>query len=45
MVLCGDTNVSLAEALKISPQRLSAKINEWEGAEFNQSEILIIKEK
>lgn len=45
MVLCGDTNVTLAEALKISPQRLSAKINEWEGAEFTQSEILIIKDR
>lgn len=45
MVLHGDTNVTLAEALGITPQRLSAKLNEWEGAEFTQSEIIIIKDR
>lgn len=45
MVLHGDTNVTLAEALGITPQRLSAKLNEWEGAEFTQGEIIIIKDR
>ena len=45
MVLCGDTNMTLADALGISYQRLSAKMNEWEGAEFTQSEILTIKDR
>lgn len=42
MVLHGDTNNTLAEALGITPQRLSAKINETNGAEFTQREIKII---
>lgn len=42
MVLFDDTNSSLAEALNISPQRLSAKINETDGAEFTQKEIKCI---
>lgn len=45
MVLFGDTNTTLAAALNISTTRLSAKINETNGAEFNQSEIKIIKER
>lgn len=45
MVLHDDTNATLAEALGITPQRLSAKINEWEGAEFTQGEIIIIKDR
>jgi DNA-binding CsgD family transcriptional regulator len=43
MVLNGDTNAALADALGITPNRLSAKMNEWEGAQFNQTEIRIIK--
>lgn len=39
MKLFGDTNASLAAAISISAQRLSAKINETGGAEFVQSEI------
>ena len=43
MVLFGDTNETLATALGISPQRLSAKINAKDGAEFTQGEINVIK--
>jgi hypothetical protein len=39
MKLFGDTNASLANAISVSAQRLSAKINETGGAEFTQSEI------
>ena len=39
MVLHDDTNATLAEALGISQQSLSAKMNETNGAEFNQGEI------
>ena len=45
MVLFGDTNETLAEAIKITPNRLSSKITEWNGAEFTQSEIKVIKER
>ena len=45
MALYGDTNEDLAKALDLSPQRLSAKINSTNGAEFTQSEISIIKER
>ena len=45
MALFGDTNLRLAEAIGISPQRLSAKRNETRGAEFTQSEIAIIKRR
>lgn len=45
MALHGDTNATLAEAINISPQRLSAKINETGGAEFTQGEIQGIKER
>jgi hypothetical protein len=45
MALNGDTGNSLAEALGLSPQRFSAKINERNGAEFNQGEIMTIKER
>lgn len=45
MKLFGDTNASLADAIGCSAQRLSAKINETNGAEFNQSEIKAIKER
>ena len=43
MVLFGDTNETLAAALCFSPQRLSAKINAKDGAEFTQGEINVIK--
>lgn len=43
MILHDDTNESLAAALGISPQRLSAKINETNGAEFTQGEIDMIR--
>jgi len=45
MVLHGDTNAKLAAAMGISPQRLSAKINETGGAEFNKHEIQFIKKR
>lgn len=45
MKLFGDTQASLADALKISTSRLSAKINQWNGADFRQKEIRIIKER
>jgi len=43
--LHGDTIVKLAQYLGISTSCLSAKINEWRGAEFNQKEISKIKDK
>lgn len=45
MVLFGDTNNSLAEALGLSAQRLSEKINERNGAQFTQGEIEIIRSR
>ena len=42
MIIYGDTNESLASAIQLSPQRLSAKINETNGAEFTAGEIKII---
>lgn len=45
MKLFGDTNASLADAIGCSAQRLSAKINETNDAEFNQGEIKAIKER
>ena len=45
MKLHGDTNALLANAIGISPQRLSAKINNTKGAEFVQGEIEKIKER
>lgn len=44
MALFGDTGNTLADALDISPQRFSAKLNE-KSAEFTQGEIQIIKER
>lgn len=43
MVLHSDTQETLAEYLGISAPTLSLKINETNGAEFNQSEIRKIK--
>ena len=45
MVLFGDTNNDLANAISISPQRFSAKLNETNGAEFTQSEIEKIRNR
>lgn len=45
MVLHDDTNAKLADYLGITQNRLSAKMNEWNGAEFTQSEIRKIKER
>lgn len=42
MILHDDNNDLLAAALGITPQRLSAKMNETGGAEFTQGEIKII---
>lgn len=44
MALYGDTGNNLSEALGISPQRFSAKIND-NNAEFTQGEIQIIKDR
>ncbi len=45
MVLFGDTNATLATAIGISPQRLSAKINQTDGADFTRAEIECIKNR
>ena len=44
MALHGDTNKTLAEALGITEQSLSAKANE-NGTEFKQGEITKIKDR
>ena len=41
----GDTMEDLAEYLGIHRSSLSAKINNYRGAEFNQTEIRMIAEK
>lgn len=45
MKIFGDTQETLAIALKISVTRLNAKINSCKGADFRQREIKIIKER
>lgn len=45
MVLFGDNNTTLGEALGIAYQTLSTKINNTNGAEFTQGEILTIKKR
>lgn len=45
MVLYNDTNAKMAEYLGISQNRFSAKMNEWNGAEFSKSEIQKIKDR
>lgn len=45
MKLYGDTQETLANALKLSINRLNAKINCCNGADFRQREIKIIKER
>lgn len=43
MILHDDTNSTLANTLGISPQSLSSKMNETNGAEFTQKEISKIR--
>lgn len=45
MVLHEDTNGKLANFLNITQNRLSAKMNEWNDAQFTQVEIKKIKER
>lgn len=45
MKLYGDTQESLAFYLGLSTQRLNAKINSTNGAEFTQSEMVKIRER
>lgn len=45
MALYGDTGKDLSKFLNIARSTLSFKINETNGAEFTQSEILRIKER
>lgn len=45
MKLHGDTNISLAKAIGISPQSLSAKKNGTHGKDFTQGEIIGIKNR
>ena len=45
MKLYGDTQQMLGEHLGLSTQRVNAKINGTDGAEFTQGEIAKIKEK
>lgn len=42
-ILHGDTDAMLADALGITPQTFSLKINEKNGAEFTVGEIKIIR--
>lgn len=42
MVKFGDTQETLANALGLSLSRLNAKINERDGAAFNQNEMSVI---
>ena len=43
--LHGDTQGTLADELGLSTQRINAKINETNGAQFTQGEIQKIKER
>lgn len=45
MALYGDTGGDLANYLSISRSTLSSKMNETNGSEFTQNEILKIKER
>ena len=45
MVEFGDNNVTLAGALDIAPQTLSNKMNETNGAEFNQGEMDVMRKR
>lgn len=45
MILNGDTNQTLADALGIHPVTMSAKLNGTNGAEFTQGEISAIRNR
>ncbi len=45
MALNGDTNLSIALFLNITPQRNSAKVNGTKGAEYSCGEIIKIKKR
>ena len=45
MKMHGDNQSDLAEAMNISLQRFNDKLNERNGAEFNQGEIQIFKDR
>ena len=45
MCLYGDTQLSLANFLKLSATRLNAKLNETNGAEFTAAEIRAIADR
>ena len=45
MKLFGDNQSKLADALGISVQRFNAKLNETDGAQFNQGEIQKVKDR
>jgi hypothetical protein len=45
MLLFGETNQTVADALHITPQRNSAKVNGTNGAEYTQGEIMILKNR
>lgn len=45
MVLFGDNNNSLSQALGIAYQTFSAKLNNYNGAEFTQGEIKTMKNR
>ena len=45
MILFGDTQESLAAAMNLALSTLNAKINNYRGSCFHQSEIAFIKER
>lgn len=45
MVLNGDNLATLSKVVGCTRETLSKKINEWEGSEFTQSEIKVIKNR
>lgn len=45
MKMNGDNQADLAEAMGISLQRFNDKLNERNGAEFNQGEIQVFKDR
>lgn len=45
MALFGDNNKMVAEALGITPQTNSAKLNHTNGADYTRGEIAVLKER
>lgn len=45
MALYGDTYLTLSGYLGVTPNTLSNKINGYKGSQFNQSEIVAIRER